>query len=309
MSFYTQAYPAPLYVWQTCKGTCTNITNGFKYNTSSNGLLSNLTILNVTNEDYGEYRVIVSNGIGQAWTESFQLIPYDRPTAPINFHVIENTQKEATVAWTPSFNGGVQQTFLILYRINQEGPWINISVKDTGDIMINLTIRGLVPNTKYQTYMYAQNIIGSSMKTYEISFVTLKGVDGSSSASPNTGAIVGGTVGGLLIILTVVLVILGLRRYHIQFVRKQDSSNNAEYETTRTNTVNTGEYDELSQSHAIRGYDPSEAAKTYELLDAVQSNKNQYSPLSEHQISGAASMYEDTREASGNEAYENTRKS
>ncbi|KAH3883515.1 hypothetical protein DPMN_007474 [Dreissena polymorpha] len=67
--FHAQAYPAPKYTWQRCLMTCTDIYTGSKYKVNTNALVTNLTIQNVDPCAFGNYRVVVSNGVGTAWID------------------------------------------------------------------------------------------------------------------------------------------------------------------------------------------------------------------------------------------------
>ncbi|KAH3749738.1 hypothetical protein DPMN_184248, partial [Dreissena polymorpha] len=142
LSFYTQAYPDPQYTWQRCTYACVNITDGTDYNITSNGLISNLTILNVEKQDYGSYKVIAHNGIGAAWQELFQLIPYDDPPRA-------NAGPDRTVQLPEEYviisgDGSKDDIGIVKYEWSQiSGPAVQVNL--TNDP--RLTLRDLQPGT------------------------------------------------------------------------------------------------------------------------------------------------------------------
>lgn len=81
-----------------------------------------------------------------------------------------------TLIWTPGFNGGDTQTFIIAYKSDTFSEWKNINVTDTGDTVMNLTIKELLSNTNYEFQIVATNSEGSSRKVtlqnkrYRVSF-------------------------------------------------------------------------------------------------------------------------------------------
>lgn len=70
LSFQLIAFPVPSeYIWEKCDGyLCWVINDTSEYNISINGLVTDLTILEVQPPDFGLYRLSVNNGIGEPVT-------------------------------------------------------------------------------------------------------------------------------------------------------------------------------------------------------------------------------------------------
>lgn len=99
-------------------------------------------------------------------TPKISLLCSDRPEKPSKFSQIEEllTETSVTLIWTPGFNGGDTQTFIIAYKSDTFSEWKNINVTDTGDTVMNLTIKELLSNTNYEFQIVATNSEGSSRK-------------------------------------------------------------------------------------------------------------------------------------------------
>lgn len=66
--------------------------------------------------------------------------------------------------WKAGFNGGIPQTFVLVYRKEDDQDWDTITLQDTGNSVMNLTIHGLSRNTNYEIQLFAVNSEGSSEK-------------------------------------------------------------------------------------------------------------------------------------------------
>lgn len=88
----------------------------------------------------------------------------DRPGTPMEFRLIKEllTDKSATLLWKPGFDGGILQTFILMYRDTEGKDWKKITVKDTGKTVVNVTIHGLSRDTSYMIELIAVNSEGSS---------------------------------------------------------------------------------------------------------------------------------------------------
>jgi hypothetical protein len=82
------------------------------------------------------------------------------------------TDTSVTLSWRPGFNGGFQQTFVIIYKMIHELVWLNKSIKDSGDINMNYTLNDLSSLQEYEIEMLARNIEGSSFRTNRLRFKT-----------------------------------------------------------------------------------------------------------------------------------------
>lgn len=70
LSVTLEAYPVPSsneIVWRKCRETtCSDIDQDKHFYVSTDGLVSNLTIFNVTETSFGQYELHVTNAIGIA---------------------------------------------------------------------------------------------------------------------------------------------------------------------------------------------------------------------------------------------------
>ena len=93
---------------------------------------------------------------------------------PVNLNYNSDSVTETSVMlfWTPGFNGGYQQTFILLYRINQEHKWQSVSVKDSNEETMNYTLTGLLSLTVYNVKLFAKNKLGNSSISPILKFTT-----------------------------------------------------------------------------------------------------------------------------------------
>ncbi|XP_060586233.1 hemicentin-1-like [Ruditapes philippinarum] len=191
--------------------------NDNKYTVHSNDLQTNITIRNTTQQDLGFYKVNVENSAG-VYTHYYELKATDKPERPRDFRVINDsvTDTSVTLAWSPGFNGGFQQTFVIIYKMMQEHVWLNKSIKDNGDIFMIYTLNDLSSLQVYAIEMFAKNMEGNSFHTERLHFKTKASHKKTKEAmqSSNTGAFVGVGVGASVITLAVVAVsFFGYKRF------------------------------------------------------------------------------------------------
>lgn len=95
-------------------------------------------------------------------TEIYRFL--DHPETPTEFsHIIESlTDTSVTLQWKAGFNGGVPQVFVLTYRKEDVQDWEEMTLQDSGDSVMNVTIHGLSSNTNYQIQLYAVNSEGIS---------------------------------------------------------------------------------------------------------------------------------------------------
>jgi len=67
---------------------------------------STLTILQVDQHDYGDYKCIASNDLGRT-TSVNRLTVFSHPDPPFNFRSVNSTHDRVTFAWSPGFDGGM----------------------------------------------------------------------------------------------------------------------------------------------------------------------------------------------------------
>lgn len=93
---------------------------------------------------------------------------------PVNLNYSSDSVTETSVMllWTPGFNGGFPQTFILLYRINLEHKWHSVSIKDTNKETMNYTLTGLLSSKVYNTKLFAKNKLGNSSISPILQFTT-----------------------------------------------------------------------------------------------------------------------------------------
>lgn len=92
-------------------------------------------------------------------------VPFsDRPETPTEFSHDKEllTDTSVTLLWKPGFDGGIQQTFIIMYKDEKDKDWKNVTVQDTGNTVMNLTVEGLSSDTSFRIQLSAMNTEGSS---------------------------------------------------------------------------------------------------------------------------------------------------
>ncbi|XP_052219081.1 nephrin-like isoform X2 [Dreissena polymorpha] len=191
----------------------------YKISVSQDGLQTELTINNVQKDDFGTYRVDVSNTIGSV-SEVFTLQAQTQPESPQEVNVVRRGITEIDLEWVPGFNGGLQQTFIINYTDTHFEIWnaVRVPVDRTTH-----TLRGLEPDTTYTVKMRAENIIGNSTWTDYITISTFAEIDDKGYVSKA----IGGSIGGLTVtcIIVTVMIIFWRRK-----IKEQNTQKTCKYE-------------------------------------------------------------------------------
>ncbi|XP_060565354.1 nephrin-like [Ruditapes philippinarum] len=175
------------------------------------GLNSSLSVRNITQIDFGEYSVKVSNTIGE-YTHHFMLQAEDKPDMPkdLTYKLGSITESSVILVWTPGFNGGFPQTFILLYHISHKETLHSVQVHDTNEQTISYTLTNLLSSKTYNIRMFAMNKKGNSSNTKTLQLTT------NASASDlqpvvyktSTGTFVGVGVGTFAGTITIVAIFL-----------------------------------------------------------------------------------------------------
>lgn len=99
----------------------------------------------------------------------------DKPSSTDYFTYIKEklTSSSITFTWKPGFNGGLQQTFVIQYKIVSDDLWFNVTVKDSQNSLMNYTLTSLSSGKDYVALLFAYNDIGASNIYGVVTFRTL----------------------------------------------------------------------------------------------------------------------------------------
>ncbi|XP_052268080.1 uncharacterized protein LOC127869501 isoform X2 [Dreissena polymorpha] len=186
LTFDGLANPIPRvedFKWFKCTtnhSQCLPITTDGRRNIVTHGVMSRLTIQPLTEVDFGIYRLEVRNGIGQACIYDFVLNARDKPYVPKHFRVLDDSIMENSVqlGWVPGFDGGLEQTFHVLYTPSSQADWkqINIIRNNTVGHTENMTtvVQGLEPGKEYVANLFASNDLGNSSVVGPVAFRTLE---------------------------------------------------------------------------------------------------------------------------------------
>ncbi|XP_052806973.1 nephrin-like isoform X3 [Mya arenaria] len=264
------AYPVPKpsqFVWKRCMNisSCEPLPPDLdKFEIDTEGLSSNLSILDVQNEDYRIYQLSVSNGVGDALVEWLHLRPIELPDSPTVFHVIQNTIKQTTavVTWITGFDGGSPQTFHLSYRkLVGDTGFTTATVQHDDKKVLNYTIEHLEPGTKYFVSLFAANEEGSTA-SINVTFQTLKTISDHTETSPNIGPVIGGSIGGTIgaIMAIVVVVVIVKRKYSLNCIcfRTKKSADPAEQSVSGRHNPGCNivqSYEELPMTIQTSDYD------------------------------------------------------
>ncbi|CAH1264017.1 IGSF9B [Branchiostoma lanceolatum] len=121
----------------------------------------NLSLWEVTKEDYGVYVCLAQNEVTTISATSHVFIQGTSPHVPTDLSVTTSSNS-AHVTWRPSYDGGSDQTFIIWYRAVTARDWNTLQVN--GDVN-RYTVYNLVSSTEYEFSVLARNRLGDSLFT------------------------------------------------------------------------------------------------------------------------------------------------
>ncbi|WAQ93731.1 IGDC3-like protein, partial [Mya arenaria] len=208
-TFLAMAYPPPMFEWQTWNGTSYNKVNRGSHFITTTDLLTSLTILNIQVDDYVSYILEVSNGIAPNLREHFYLNPQDVPQCPTNFSLLSKSTTMATVQWNGEFNGGLQQSFVLVYKKRPDSKYYTLTKpEDDETVIYKVEISSLEGGKLYDVTLYSKNKIGPCMQNQSLEVKT-----DTEDITSNHSPIIGGAVGGSLgIVVAVIVLVFILRR-------------------------------------------------------------------------------------------------
>ncbi|XP_035210600.1 protein turtle-like isoform X3 [Stegodyphus dumicola] len=122
----------------------------------------NLTIRGLKKEDHGRYECVLENEIATLVTSTLLLVERTTPHAPTNVTVNTSTVA-ATLTWLPAYDGGHEQTYVIWYRLADQGDsdWRTIRVYPDG--ATTFTVYNLQADTEYDFQVLSRNKLGDGM--------------------------------------------------------------------------------------------------------------------------------------------------
>ncbi|XP_060606560.1 neural cell adhesion molecule 1-like [Ruditapes philippinarum] len=163
--FKAFAYPMPVFKWfKLCVFSSKILINDKKYEIKTLGLYSSLTISDIAKDDYGSYKLMINNTVGQL-VQYYLLKANATPDPPTQFTILPEyvTDTSTILQWKPGYDGGPRQTFIVRYKLEVEKNWTVRSIHDDGDRTINYTITDLYRDSLYCSELFSVNSIGKSM--------------------------------------------------------------------------------------------------------------------------------------------------
>ncbi|XP_071160918.1 cell adhesion molecule Dscam2-like [Mytilus edulis] len=139
-------------------------------NVSVKGSILSLEIQIDTLDDFNLYKVVIRNAVGSSH-HTIKLVSASAPFMP-NSVLTEAKQTQISVSWTPGFDGGYLQWFIVEYQEIGDMYWEN----ETSNSSNSLVIDGLQPSTRFLIRMFARNMIDDSNRTEDILVQTDKRV-------------------------------------------------------------------------------------------------------------------------------------
>lgn len=126
----------------------------------TNGTESIVDYVPRTALDYGSLLCWAENSVGrQSAPCVFRLVPATAPSPPTNCTLTEQGPTSLAVHCSPGSAGGLQQTFLLEVRGEQNNLLANLSAP-----LPVFTVRGLQPGQHYQLTVYSSNAAGHSQR-------------------------------------------------------------------------------------------------------------------------------------------------
>lgn len=122
----------------------------------------NLTIKGLKKEDHGRYECVLENEIATLVTSTLLLVESTTPHAPTNVSV--NTSAfAATVTWLPAYDGGYDQSYVVWYRLADQGDSDWRTIKVIPDATTTITLYNLQPESIYDFQVLSKNVLGDGM--------------------------------------------------------------------------------------------------------------------------------------------------
>ncbi|XP_060606323.1 muscle M-line assembly protein unc-89-like [Ruditapes philippinarum] len=164
--FKSIAYPEPTFKWfKLTDSSWETLDNNKKFETTTHGLNSSLTIRDITEDDCGWYKLKINNTVGSL-EQFYFLKAHEKPDQPTSFEYLPEyvTGTSAILQWKPGFDGGLEQTFTLRYKLQIGNNWTTIILLDVGDKTMYYSPIFLESESVYYSELYSENSEGKSMK-------------------------------------------------------------------------------------------------------------------------------------------------
>lgn len=140
----------------------------------TNGMLSEMTILNVERRDSGSYTCTASNTFGKD-EMSTKLSVLEPPEAPENVKIVDHGSRSVKLLWSTPFDGSSPIAKYIIQYKNGSEEWAsslpNVTVMGHETSAV---IRGLLPGTAYSFRVMAANDLGAGKASSGVGISTVE---------------------------------------------------------------------------------------------------------------------------------------
>jgi len=121
---------------------------------------SEMHVLNTAKSDYGVYRCVAFNGLGEDFID-ISLDGTSRPDSPDHLTLLNSTHNSVTLSWRPGFDGGATAHYQVHYNeVGSQGMKYEDVVPSSAT---KFTIGGLKSGTEYAVRVIAINRLGLSV--------------------------------------------------------------------------------------------------------------------------------------------------
>ncbi|XP_071095620.1 protein turtle homolog B-like [Haliotis cracherodii] len=269
------AYPLPTFTWSRTTSTSKDLT-GSSSPVSDISVTARLHLTNLQQQDFGDYRLTVDDGVGGSVAYTVSIVSEGPPQMPTQFRDLDNaTTSSVWLSWLPGFNGGHPQTFLLEHLTFATRLWtVYKTYADTGKMMV-VEVTGLTPGDIYIFRLHARNDYVDSNRYVLVETRTAGDPPNQQKLETPcscTGLIAGSTVGGMLLTLLIggiVLMVLYRKVYkpRLGHIMKETASRKSTRNHETAEMDNRG-YSSLDQINGPAQYSNME-----------ESEKQQYSQL------------------------------
>ena len=134
--------------------------------------LSTLAVKNSSRNDTGLYTCTATNFYGSA-NAVIRVLVQEQPGPPIELHVLEISARSVSLSWSLDFDGNSPITGYEVHFKRRDEKWSNSKMMFVSQSMTNsVIVSGLEPSTEYNLRMRAENGLGKSGFSSELSVTT-----------------------------------------------------------------------------------------------------------------------------------------
>ncbi|KAG8196288.1 hypothetical protein JTE90_023841 [Oedothorax gibbosus] len=226
MSCVADGYPDITFAWSFNGSTISSgQSESFKYSVRQNFRndtegRSTIMVKSITQGDFGVYTCIAANHLGHDFA-SFNLVQRSIPDPPESLEALNVSHQGALLVWSPSFDGGLPQSFQLRIQKNKELPltFLHIAMNTTSYLL-----SGIEQGSLYEVSIAAKNALGESEYSAPVTFRTksLPVMDSTISGPVSSGSssaeflpawlLAAAVIGGLVVVSNIFICIVYIRK-------------------------------------------------------------------------------------------------